>query len=166
MAMELAPKMLQTGAILKKSLETLSTYASGDFLLSVTGVEATRNHARVRETVWSAFWISQDHAVKMCGIFANGIKEKIKAEEFYMKQSLGFVGQGESHGMVCRKQKALYDLKQSHRAWFGRLSSVLLDFDMLHNKVDHSVYYKHKSTNQCIYLVVCDWHCNPMRWPE
>lgn len=73
----------------------------------------------------------------MCGIFANGVKEEIKAEE-----------------LVCRSQKALYDFQQSHRARVGRLSLALWDFGMLHNKVDHSVFYKHKSTNRCIYLLV------------
>ncbi|XP_045789477.1 uncharacterized mitochondrial protein AtMg00810-like [Trifolium pratense] len=71
-----------------------------------------------------------------------------------MEQPPGFVAQGESRGFVCRLQKALYGLKQSPRAWFGRLSSVLHKFGMVRSEADHSVFYRHSSTNQCIYLVV------------
>ena len=42
------------------------------------------------------------------------------AEEVYMEQPHGFVTQGES-GLVCRLRRSLYGLKQSPRAWFGRL---------------------------------------------
>ena len=46
------------------------------------------------------------------------------AEEVYMEQPPSFVAQGES-GLVCRLCRFLYGLKQSPRAWFGRLSSVV-----------------------------------------
>lgn len=51
-------------------------------------------------------------------------------------------------------KKALYGLKQSPKAWFGRFRSVLHEFGMVHSEADHSVFYRHSSTNQCIYLVV------------
>ncbi|KAJ9682081.1 hypothetical protein PVL29_018120 [Vitis rotundifolia] len=75
------------------------------------------------------------------------------AEEVYMEQPPGFVAQGES-GLVCRLSRSLYGLKQSPRAWFGRFSSVVQEFGMLHNTADHSVFYHHNSLGQCIYLVV------------
>ncbi|RVW65068.1 Retrovirus-related Pol polyprotein from transposon RE1 [Vitis vinifera] len=34
-------------------------------------------------------------------------------------------------GLVCRLRRSLYGLKQSPRAWFGRFSSVVQEFDML-----------------------------------
>ena len=40
-------------------------------------------------------------------------------EEVYMEQPPGFVAQGETH-LVCKLQKAIYDLKQSPRAWFDK----------------------------------------------
>ncbi|RVW40786.1 Retrovirus-related Pol polyprotein from transposon RE1 [Vitis vinifera] len=75
------------------------------------------------------------------------------AEEVYMEQPLGFVAQGES-GLVCRLRRSLYGLKQSSRAWFSRFSSVVQEFDMFRSTADHSVFYHHNSSRQCIYLVV------------
>ena len=67
------------------------------------------------------------------------------AKEVYMKQPLGFVAQGES-GLVCRLRCSLYDLKQSHRAWFGRFSSMVQEFGMTRSTSDHSVFYHHISS--------------------
>ena len=74
-------------------------------------------------------------------------------EEVYMEQPSGFVAQGES-GLVCKLHRSLYGLKQSPRAWFGRFSSVVQEFGMLGSEADHSVFYHHNSSSQCIYLVV------------
>ena len=70
-----------------------------------------------------------------------------------MEQPSGFVAQGES-GLVCRLRRSLYGWKQSPRAWFGHFSSVVQEFGMLRNTADHSVFYHHNSSRQCIYLVV------------
>ena len=75
------------------------------------------------------------------------------AKEVYMEQPPGFVAQRES-GLVCRLRRSLYGLKQSPRAWFDRFSSVVQEFGMLHSTTDHSVFYYHNSSGQCIYLVV------------
>ncbi|RVW96763.1 Retrovirus-related Pol polyprotein from transposon RE1 [Vitis vinifera] len=75
------------------------------------------------------------------------------AEEVYMKQPPGFLAQGES-SLVCRLRHSLYGLKQSPRVWFSRFSSVVQEFDMFCNTIDHSVFYHHNSSEQCIYLVV------------
>ena len=75
------------------------------------------------------------------------------AEEVYMEQPPGFVAQGES-GLVCRLRRSLYGLKQSPRVWFGRFSSVVQEFGMLRSTADHSIFYHHNSSGQCIYLVV------------
>ena len=55
---------------------------------------------------------------------------------------------------MCRLRRSLYGLKQSPRAWFGRFSSVVQEFGMLRSIADHSVFYHHNSSRQCIYLVV------------
>ena len=70
-----------------------------------------------------------------------------------MEQPPSFVAQGESD-LVCRLRLSLYGLKQSPRAWFGRFSSVFQEFGMLPSIADHSVFYHHNSSRQCIYLVV------------
>ncbi|RVW45708.1 Retrovirus-related Pol polyprotein from transposon TNT 1-94 [Vitis vinifera] len=73
------------------------------------------------------------------------------AEEVYMEQPPGFVAQGE-FGLVCMLRRSLYGLKQSPRAWFSRFSSVVQEFGMFHSTTDHSVFYHHNSSGQCIYL--------------
>lgn len=75
-------------------------------------------------------------------------------EEVYMEQPPGFVAQGESRGFVCKLHKSLYGLKQSPRAWFSRFSHVIQQFGMIRSDKDHSVFYKHSSSGQCIYLLV------------
>ena len=62
--------------------------------------------------------------------------------------------QGESD-LVCKLRRSLFGLKQSPRAWFGLFSSVVQEFGMLRSEADHSVFYHHNSSSQCIYLVVC-----------
>ena len=75
------------------------------------------------------------------------------AEEVYMEQLPGFVARDES-GLVCKLRRSLYDLKQSPRAWLNRFSSMVQEFGMIRNTADHSVFYHHTSTSQCIYLIV------------
>ena len=70
-----------------------------------------------------------------------------------MEQPPGFVAQGES-GLVCKLCRSLYGLKQFPRAWFNRFSSVVQEFGMIRSVSDHSVFYHHSSTGQCIYLIV------------
>ena len=60
-------------------------------------------------------------------------------EEVYMEQPLGFVAQGES-GNVCRLHKAIYGLKQSPKAWFGKFSEIGLKFGLRRCHFDHFVF--------------------------
>ena len=62
-----------------------------------------------------------------------------------MEQPPGFVAQGES-GLVCKLCHSLCVLKQSPRAWFSRLSSVVQEFGMIRSTTDHSIFYHHTST--------------------
>ena len=75
------------------------------------------------------------------------------AEEVYMEHPPRFVAQGES-GLVSRLHRSLYSLKQSPRAWFGCFSYVVQEFSMLRSTTDHSIFYHHNSSRQCIYMVV------------
>ena len=70
-----------------------------------------------------------------------------------MEQPPGFVAQGECN-LVCKLHRSLYGLKQSPRAWFGKFSTVILEFGMFRCDSDHTVFYRHNSQGKCIYLVV------------
>ena len=41
---------------------------------------------------------------------------------------------------VCRLKKAIYGLKQSSRAWFGRFSQAIKKYDYLQSNGDHSLF--------------------------
>ncbi|XP_071738734.1 uncharacterized mitochondrial protein AtMg00810-like [Rutidosis leptorrhynchoides] len=69
-----------------------------------------------------------------------------------MEQPPMFVAQGES-GKVCRLRKAIYGLKQSPRAWFGKFNAVVRDFGLRRSAYDHSVFFA-SSNSGCILLVV------------
>ena len=70
-----------------------------------------------------------------------------------MEQSPRFVAQGE-FGLVCRLRCSSYGLKESPRAWFDYFSSVVQEFGVTQSTSDHSVFYHHTSSGQCIYLIV------------
>ena len=69
-----------------------------------------------------------------------------------MEQPPRFVAQGES-GKVRRLHKAIYGLKQSPRAWFGKFSEVVLKFGLRCYHSNHSVL-KHTSARGKILLIV------------
>ena len=75
------------------------------------------------------------------------------ANEVYIEQPPGFVAQGES-GLICKLRRSLYGLKQSPRAWFSRFSSMVQEFGMIQSTANHSLFYHHSSTRQCIYLMM------------
>jgi len=85
------------------------------------------------------------------------------AEEVYMEQPPGFVAQGETN-RVCRLKKSLYGLKQSPRAWFGKLSLAIEKYGICflsnheenHSKSDHSVFYKHSEHGLILLVVYVD----------
>ena len=73
-------------------------------------------------------------------------------EEVYMEQPPGFIAQGES-GKVCKLHKAIYGLKQSPRAWFGKFSEVVLKFRLRRCHSNHFVF-SHASDREKILLIV------------
>ena len=56
--------------------------------------------------------------------------------------------------MVYKLCHSLYGLKQSPHAWFKQFNTILKEFSMIRSESDHSIFYKHTSQVQCIYLVV------------
>jgi len=59
--------------------------------------------------------------------------------EVFMEQPQGFVDSPQSDS-VCRLHKSLCSLKQAPRAWFQRLSQVLLDLGFMGSTVDTSLF--------------------------
>lgn len=114
--------------------DTLSSVAKMTFVYLFLSMASMRN--------WPLHQVNIKDAFLHCDLIERNYTERLP------------VAQGESRGYVCRLHKALSSLKQCPRAWFGRLSTVLLGFGMIHSKVGHSKFYRNSSTNQCIYRVV------------
>lgn len=61
------------------------------------------------------------HQLDVKNTFLNGDLE----EEVYMELPPGF-NKNSNEGKVCHLRKALYDLKQSSKAWFDRFTKTIL----------------------------------------
>ena len=55
---------------------------------------------------------------------------------------------------VCRLKKAIYGLKQSSRAWFGRFSQAIKKYDYLQSNGDHSLFYKQSNQLKITILAI------------
>ena len=80
--------------------------------------------------------------------FLNGYLE----EEVYMDPPLGV----ESNGRVCKLKRALYGLKQSPRAWFGRLSSFMKKVGYKQSDADHTLFVKTSKGKTTALIVYVD----------
>jgi len=49
-----------------------------------------------------------------------------------------------SAGKVCQLRKALYDLKQSPKAWFGRFQRAMMSFEYRQNNARHTLFVKYQ----------------------
>lgn len=59
-------------------------------------------------------------------------------EEVYMKLPPGY--ETDDPNQVCRLHKSIYDLKQSPRCWFSKLSTTLLEFGFIQSASDYSLF--------------------------
>lgn len=57
---------------------------------------------------------------------------------------------------VCRLKKALYDLKQSPRAWFERFRLAMIKFWYTHCQSDHTLFVKHEQMKLTTLIVNVD----------
>lgn len=55
---------------------------------------------------------------------------------------------------VCRLNKAIYGLKQSPRAWFGRLTHVMVSLGYKQSQGDHTLFIKHAQNVKLTLLLV------------
>ncbi|PRQ17191.1 putative RNA-directed DNA polymerase [Rosa chinensis] len=76
-------------------------------------------------------------------------------EDVYMRLPPGHPREGEA-GMVCKLHKALYGLKQSPRAWYSKLSSVLLASSFKRSHADSSLFVRHGKAGTLVVLVYVD----------
>ncbi|KAL4291205.1 hypothetical protein GQ457_14G013760 [Hibiscus cannabinus] len=89
------------------------------------------------------------HQMDVKNAFING---NLK-EEVYMKipHGLSVVGGTKK---VCRLNRSLYGLMQSHRAWFERFTKVLLKHNFVQSLADHTLFIKKNSVGKQILLLV------------
>ena len=57
---------------------------------------------------------------------------------------------------VCKLKKALYKLKQSPQAWFGRLSTFIRKLSYKQSDADHTLFIKQKSRKVTALIVYVD----------
>jgi hypothetical protein len=58
--------------------------------------------------------------------------------------------------VVCKLQRALYGLKQSPRAWFGRFSMAMRKYGFRQSNSDHTLFIKHKGNKVAVLIVYVD----------
>ncbi|WJZ84429.1 hypothetical protein VitviT2T_004033 [Vitis vinifera] len=79
------------------------------------------------------------HQLEVKNAFLHGDLE----EEIYMDLPPGYTATSEAK-ITCRLQRALYRLKQSPRAWFGRFSSEMRKYGFQQSNSDHTLFLKHQ----------------------
>lgn len=62
----------------------------------------------------------------------------------------------EKTGMVCKLKRALYGLKQSPQAWFGRFALVMRNFGYKQSNSDHIVFLKDKKDKVTALIIYVD----------
>jgi hypothetical protein len=76
-------------------------------------------------------------------------------EEVYMNVPPGYtVSSGDQ--TVCRLQRALYGLKQSPRAWFGRFSLAMKKYGFQQSNSDHTLFLKHNKGRVTALIIYVD----------
>jgi Reverse transcriptase (RNA-dependent DNA polymerase) len=64
--------------------------------------------------------------------------------------------QEENSNLACRLKKSIYELKQSPRAWYDKLSKYLIFYNFTVSSIDHSLFTKNDGRNVTIILVYVD----------
>ena len=62
--------------------------------------------------------------------------------------------EGNTGSKMCKLKKAIYGLKQSPRAWFGRFSKVMKEFGYKQSQGDHTLFIKHSAAGGVTVLLV------------
>ena len=56
---------------------------------------------------------------------------------------------------VSKLKKTFYGLKQSPRAWFGKVTKVMLDMEYKKSQCDHTLFIIHKVSGRVTTLLDC-----------
>ena len=91
------------------------------------------------------------HQLDVKNAFLHGNLE----EEVYMEVPPGYTGSIETK-IVCKLERALYRLKQSPRAWFGRFSSAMRKYGYRQSNSDHTLSLKHRQSKVTALIVYLD----------
>jgi hypothetical protein len=91
------------------------------------------------------------HQMDVKSAFLNGVLE----EEVYVRQHPGFEGE-KYHHRVYKLRKALYELKQAHRSWYGRLRGFLFEGGFEMGKVDQTLFLLRQGRGILIVQVYVD----------
>ncbi|KAM2058106.1 hypothetical protein ACFX16_030722 [Malus domestica] len=73
-------------------------------------------------------------------------------EEVYMKLPPGHP-QGHKPDLVCKLHKSIYGLKQSPRAWYAKLSSVLNSVGFTRSNADSSLFVRTGVVGKLVVLI-------------
>jgi Reverse transcriptase (RNA-dependent DNA polymerase) len=76
-------------------------------------------------------------------------------EEVYMSLPPGYKNDTDDN-LVCKLYKSIYELKQSPRAWYSKLSHFLLLHNFIKSSADSSIFIKHLNNKTTIVLVYVD----------
>ena len=58
--------------------------------------------------------------------------------------------------LVCKLHKSIYGLKQSPRAWYAKLSTVLTELGFTRSNADHSLFLRIKTNERFVVLIYVD----------
>jgi hypothetical protein len=58
--------------------------------------------------------------------------------------------------IVCKLERALYGLKQSPRAWFGRFNLAMRKYGYHQSNSDHTLFLKHQQSKVITLIVYVD----------
>ena len=75
-------------------------------------------------------------------------------EEVYMAPPPGYFLKMNNTGDVWHLRKSIYGLKQSPRAWFGKLSKTMLSAGYAQSEGDHTLFIKHGKEGKVAILIV------------
>ena len=74
-------------------------------------------------------------------------------EEVYMQSPPGYPLSNQSN-QVCKLKKALYVLKQSPRAWFGRFTNAMINLNYHQARGDHALFVKHNGRSGAVTILL------------